>query len=521
MKKQEIRVRAAPSPTGRVHIGNMRTFLYDYLYAKNTDGKFVLRIEDTDQKRKVKGGIEGIVETLKLYGIEFDEGPDMGGDYGPYIQSERIELYAKYAEELVESGKGYRCFCSEERLEELREGQEKNKQKTGYDSKCRNLDAKEVTKRLEAGEESVVRMKFPKEGVTKFKDLIYGEIKIKNSEVEDLILLKADKYPTYHFAVVIDDHLMEISHVLRGREYLADTTKNLFLYEAFGWESPVFVHVPHILNPEGKGKLGKRHGALPAIAYLRKGYLPAAVLNYLALAGWAPDPKKAHQDEIYSIEELAKLFTLDRVHKAGAKYDQQKMDYMNGKHIRNFKLNELVEVILKWAEEIVLKDFIADKFDDHPKWETELREKVGKTLPIWKKDMEYFEKAIKLIAERLTYLGELPDLMDFFYDEKLSWVDEDWNTKNHDKKELADALEGVLPKLSEIFEKGEFDHDKWEEAVRGYADELDWKHGDMFMAIRSATTGRLQSPPLLECFEVMGWEKAGLFVGQAIKWLRK
>ena len=281
MSNNDFRVRAAPSPTGRVHTGNLRTFLNNFLFAKNTKGKYILRIEDTDQKRKVRGGIEAIVETLSLYGIDFDESPIKGGDFGPYIQSERLELYKKYALELVEKGFAYYCFCSEERLEKLRQEEER----TTYDRFCRDLNKQEVEEKLKEGTPFVIRMKFPLDGLTEFKDEIYGRIKVKNTEVDDQILLKSDGFPTYHFAVVVDDHLMNISHVFRGREYLSQTPKNVFLYKSLGWDEPKWIHTPHLLNPDGVGKLSKRKGAMSAISYLRKGYLPEAVLNYLALCG--------------------------------------------------------------------------------------------------------------------------------------------------------------------------------------------------------------------------------------------
>lgn len=511
MISSDFRVRAAPSPTGRVHTGNLRTFLNNFLFAKNTQGKYILRIEDTDQKRKVQGGIEAIIETLSLFGIEFDEDPIKGGSFGPYIQSERLEIYKKYAQQLVEKDCAYYCFCSQERLEGLEDG---------YDRYCRNLSKDEIEKKLKEKTSFVIRMKFPADGFTEFKDEIYGKIKVKNTQVDDQILLKTDGYPTYHFAVVIDDYLMKITHVFRGREYLSQTPKNVFLYNSLSWEQPKWIHTPHLLNPDGVGKLSKRKGAMSAISYLRKGYLPEAVLNYLALCGWAPKGELAKQDEIYSIKELTSLFSIDRMKKSNARYDERKLNHINSKHIRNLGIYKLTEYILHWANDLVLKNFIADEYDESEKWEVDLKEDIKKYLPLWEKDKEYFQKALSLEFERIEYLSKLPKSLNFFYDEKLSWTDEDWNTKNHEKKELADVLENILPKLEEIFKKNNFEHEKWEKVVRGYADELGWKHGDLFLAIRSATTGRLQSPPLLESFEIMGWEKVKKFLLQAIDWLR-
>lgn len=519
-ENKEIRLRAAPSPTGRAHIGNVRTYFMSYAYAKRFGGKFIFRIEDTDQKRTVPGGTEALLEAYGAYGVVSDEDPIKGGDYGPYVQTERKEIYTKYVEQLIEKGHAYYCFCSSDRLEKLRIQQKANKLKPMYDRHCRNIDPAEAKRRVEAGEPHVIRMKFPTEGETICSDLIYGNVTFKNRDIEDQVLIKANGIPTYHFAVVIDDYLMKISTAVRGTEWFPSFPKHVKLYEYFGWELPEFVHVPVILNPDGKGKLSKRHGAMPAIAYLRKGYLRDAVLNYVMLCGWAPEPEKAHQDEIYSFEELIELFDFKRCHKTGARYDQKKLDYINAKHIRNMSIDILAETVIDWAENLVLKPFLTDKFDEPQPWENELKEKVSKYLPLWKSDREYFKKALTLEHERIITLSEIPDGLDFFYDEKLSWTDEDWNTKNHNKAELADALEIVKTRLDDLLSRGEFDHEKWEAIVRGYADELGWKHGDMFLAIRSAVTGRLQSPPLLESIEVMGWDKAKMFIDQAVGELR-
>ncbi len=517
MQKNTCRVRFAPSPTGKMHTGNLRTCLNNFLFSKSLGGKYILRVEDTDQNRKVEGGVEAIIETLNLYGIEFDESPMKGGEYGPYIQSERLDLYKKYAKQLVENGFAYYCFCTTDRLEKMKI---ENKQ-TNYDRLCRDMDKSKVNELIEKGTPYVIRMRFPIEGVTEFVDEIYGRIKIKNSEIDDQILLKSDGYPTYHFASVIDDHLMQISHIFRDKGYLSQTPKNVFLYNSLGWDQPKWVHLPVILNPDGKGKLSKRNGAMSALSYLRKGYLFEAVLNYLALCGWAPKGEDAKQDEIYYLEDLISLFSVDRMKKSNARYDEKKLDYINSKHIRNMGIDKLSDYIIYWSENLVLADFKGDKFNELEDWELELREKIKYYLPLWKKDNDYFKKVLSLEFERLTYLSELPDSLDFFYKDELDWTDDDWNTKNHTKKELSNALENILPRLEKAFNGGrDFNHEKWEETVRGYADELDWKHGDLFLAIRSATTGRLKSPPLLESFEIMGWERVSKFLLQAVQWLR-
>ncbi len=517
----KYRLRAAPSPTGKVHIGNIRTYLYNYLLAKKYNGVNIIRVEDTDQVRKVPRGTEAMIEAYQAVGITFDEGPHVGGNYGPYIQSERLGIYKEYAEKLIDSGHAYYCFCSKERLEEVKEKQRMNKVKEQYDRHCRNISIDQARQRIANGEKYVVRMKFPLEGSMSYVDEIYGKITINNKEIDDMVLLKSDGYPTYHFAVVIDDHLMEISHVFRGREYLTQTTRNVFLYDSFGWKQPKWVHCPPILNPDGKGKLSKRFGALPAVSYLRKGYLKEAIINYIMLCGWAPKQEDAHQDEIYTIEEFIKLFDTSRLQKAGARFDQKKFDYINGKHIRRHTLDELAQLVFYWADNYVLKEFISDAYTEKEDWEDNLKSKVSKYLPLWKNNVEYFKRALSLEYERITMLSELPDSLDFFYDQIDEWEDSDWNTKNRSKSELASALEGILPKLDELFKDNVFNHDTWEVLVRGFADEIGFKHGDMFLAIRSATTGRLQSPPLLECFEIMGWDKTRLNIINAINYLRK
>lgn len=519
--KTEFRFRASPSPTGRVHTGNLRTFLNNYLAARHYGGANVLRVEDTDQNRKVEGGLESIVETLELFGIEFDEGPMQGGDYGPYVQSERVEIYKEHAKRLVESGHAYYCFCSEERLEKLREDQQKSGLKPMYDRECRDIAIEEAGRRMEAGEKCVVRMKFPTTGYMEFVDEIYGKIRVNNKEIDDMILLKSDGFPTYHFAVVVDDHLMKISHVFRGREYLTQTTRDMFLYEAFGWDAPKWVHTPHLLAADGKGKLSKRKGAMAGLAYLRKGYLPEAVLNYLILCGWAPAPEKIHQDEVYTLDEMIELFTIERMHKSNARFDQNKLDYFNGKHIRRFSLDDLADVVVNWAEKFVLGEFIADKFDEPEEWEGPLKAAVEKYLPMWKKDMDYFKKCLELESERVVMLSEIPTALDFFYEDGLNWDNEDWDSIKHERKEIADALESVYPRVVEALKHGKnWSHEDWEAAIRGYADEIGWKHGEVFMSLRIAVTGRKASPPLFECMEILGLEKCGKFVKGAVKVLR-
>jgi glutamyl-tRNA synthetase len=318
MKK--VRTRFAPSPTGMMHVGNLRSAIFEYLIAKGNDGTFIIRVEDTDQERKVEGAIELIYQTCDTCGLIADESPKVGGNYGPYIQSERLSLYKEYALKLVEMDKAYYCFCSEERLDALRKEAEINKVAFMYDGHCKHLTKEEVNLKISNNEKYVIRQKMPKEGVSVYDDLVYGEISIENKYLEDQILLKSDDYPTYNFANVIDDHLMEITHVVRGNEYLSSTPKYNLLYEAFGWEKPVYIHLPMVVDADGK-KLSKRHGASSFKDLLDKGYLPEGVVNYLALLGWSPSTN----DEIFSLEELIKLFNPERISKSPAVYDVKKV----------------------------------------------------------------------------------------------------------------------------------------------------------------------------------------------------
>lgn len=515
-KSPEVRVRAAPSPTGRVHIGNVRTYLFNYLMYKKYGGANIFRVEDTDKKRQVEGGVEAMLEAYQALGIEFNEGPHVGGKFGPYVQSERLDLYKKYAEELVEKGHAYYCFCSQERLNTLRETQRASKMKPMYDRACRDIPVEDAKKRVGKGEAHVIRMKVPTEGFTECECLIFGKSRVKNTEIEDQVLLKADGFPTYHLAVVVDDHLMGITLGVRGREWLPSFPKHIILYNNFGWKRPEYAHVPVILNPDGKGKLSKRHGAMPAIAYLRKGYLREAILNYIMLCGWSPDQKKAHRDEIYTVDELIELFDIRKVHKTSARYDQKKFDYTNAMHIRRHSDKELADRILDWAENIVLKGFIADKFEEPQPWESELKEKVKKYLPLWKKDMKDFILAVGLERERIKTLSDIVDSLGFLYDEKVAYSKEEFDGLEGD---LAAILGTLWDAVKGAVSKG-WDHEKWETAVRKVADDSGWKHGDMFMLLRLAMTGKRVSPPLFECMEIMGLEKCDEYVKGAVEFLK-
>ena len=345
----EVRTRFAPSPTGYMHVGNLRTALYAYLTARSANGSFILRIEDTDQSRLVEGATDVIYNTLRETGMTWDEGPDVGGAYGPYVQSERMGLFKDYAVQLVEKGFAYYCFCTSERLNELHEQQRAAGESVGhYDRRCRDLDREEVARRLAAGEPYVIRQKMPSEGVVAFDDLIYGRIEVDASELEDQILIKSDGMPTYNFANVVDDHLMKITHVIRGNEYLSSSPKYNLLYEAFGWEKPVYIHCPPVMK-DANNKLSKRNGDASYQDLVKKGYLSDAIINYLLLLGWSPQNDK----EIFTREEMIELWNPARINKSPAVFDIQKLRAINAGYISRMSDEEFVELARPWIESVV------------------------------------------------------------------------------------------------------------------------------------------------------------------------
>jgi len=364
----DTRVRFAPSPTGYVHIGSLRTALYDYLYAKGKKGKYILRIEDTDRSRFVEGALENLIKSLEWAGIKHDEGVFIEngnivqkGEYGPYIQSERLDLYKKYIEILLEKGLAYRCFCSKERLDKVREEQKRNGQTPMYDKHCRNLSQEEIDKKLKEGKEYVIRLKIPENEDVKFKDLIRGTISINSKEIDDQVLIKSDGFPTYHFAVVVDDYLMKISHIIRGEEWLTSTPKQVILYNFFGWEVPSFVHLPTVLNKDKK-KLSKRQGDVSVSDFKDSGYLPQALVNYLALVGWSPKGN----NEIFSMEDLIEEFSFQNVSKTGGVFDIEKLNWVNSQYIKKYDNKELYELI----KPFVLREgiFTEEEYDSKKDW---------------------------------------------------------------------------------------------------------------------------------------------------------
>ena len=478
MNTQEVRTRFAPSPTGFLHVGGLRTALYAYLFARNKGGKMILRIEDTDQERLVEGATKHLQEVLKTMGIEYDEGPDKGGEYGPYIQSERLEIYQKYAKELVEKGEAYYCFCTKERLDEMRESQKKRKVAPMYDKHCRNLPKEDVQKHLDAGTPYVIRQAIPVDKKIILKDAVRGHVEFDSNTLDDHVLMKADGFPTYHLAVVVDDHLMKITHVIRGEEWLPSAPKHIALYESFGWEAPEFAHLPLLLNPD-RTKLSKRQGDVNVEDYLEKGYLKDAIINFIALLGWHEEKS---DKEIYSIEELIEAFTLKRVQKAGAVFDLQKFEWINTHYIKQLPDEELVEKILPYLEE-------ADYWKKNPD-----KEKLYKTLP----DIRTRLKTLSDVAEAIkSYFVVSPYDKDMFPHEKM-------------KVDLALASQALKESLKvlESLHESDFTEEKTKEVLIAHAKSLEWKNGHLLWPMRVALTGEKYSPGVFELLSVLGKEES-------------
>ena len=470
-----VRVRFAPSPTGRPHVGNIRTAMFNWLFARHTGGKFIVRIEDTDVARKVEGAVEDILDGLKWLGLDWDEGPGVGGKYGPYIQSERLELYKEAAGRLVAQGDAYYCFCSPERLETMRAEQIKRKQPPGYDRHCRNLSAEERAKREAGGIKPVVRFKTPLEGQTRFNDVIYGDVVFEHSTIDDFVLLKSDGYPTYHLANVVDDHAMEISHVIRAEEWLSSTPRHLLLYRAFGFEPPQFIHHPMILGPD-RAKLSKRHGAVSILEYREQGYLPETMFNFLALIGWSLDDKT----ELMSRQELIANFSLERIGKTGAIFNREKLDWMNGVYIRKMTPDEFFAAV----QPFLMTDIAA-----------------GKALI---SDERYVRDILPLVQERARTLAEVADLAQFFFVDQPDYEPSQLTGEKMSRESAVGALRAAQQKLSQL---QAFDANSLEGVLRPLAAELGLKAGQLFGTLRVAVTGRVAAPPLFQTMAVLGKER--------------
>ena len=472
--QKKVRTRFAPSPTVFMHVGNLRTALYEYLIAKSLGGDFVLRIEDTDQERKVEGAVDIIYNTMKAAGLKHDEGPDIGGEYGPYVQSERKDMYLPYAEKLIEKGLAYRCFCTKERLDGLRANADDPG--AGYDRHCRDLSEEEIAQKLADKVPFVIRQKMPLEGSTTFEDTVYGTITVENSELQDQILIKADGFPTYNFANVIDDHTMNITHVVRGSEYLSSTPKYNLLYQSFGWEIPTYVHLPLIMGQNDDGsvsKLSKRHGATSFEDLVNAGFLPEAIINYIALLGWAPKDNR----EMFTLSELVENFSIDGISKSPSVFDYDKLEWFNGEYIKAMSVEKFAEV-----SEPYFKKALGDKELDRIKLASILQQRTTKLTDI---------------PEKIAFFAEQPE-----YDKELF--------VNKKSKTTLENVPGLLKAGIDALEALEtWDHDSIHDCLIDLAVKLGVKNGTAMWPVRIAASGMAVTPGgAVEILDILGREEA-------------
>ncbi len=479
MTHKPARVRFAPSPTGRIHIGSGRTALYNYLLARQTGGQFILRLEDTDQKRYMSESEQEIINGLHWLGLQWDEGFDIGGPHAPYRQSERKAIYQEYAEKLIASGHAFRCFCTPERLDTVRKQQQANKQQARYDGHCHHLPPEEVASRVAAGEPHVIRFKMPTEGSITVHDHLRGDITVQNSQLDDYVLVKSDGLAVYHLAAMVDDHLMEITHVFRTEEWLPTFPLHVHIYKAFGWEQPIWIHPSVFLKPSGKGKMSKRDTEAMAMdgqsIFLTDlenlGYIPEAVVNWIALMGWSYDDKT----EIFSMQDLIEKFDIDKLNPSPAAINFDKFDFFNGLHIRMLTTDDLA---------MRIKPFF---------------EKAGYTT-----DDDTLKKVAPIIQERIPALDEAPNMAGFFFKETVSPSLEDLIPKKTSPELALAVARRALDLLENL---PEFTHDSAEPPLRALADELGLKAGQVFGVLRVAVTGQTVSPPLFESMAIIGREK--------------
>lgn len=472
-----VRLRFAPSPTGYLHIGGLRTALYNYLYAKQNGGKFLLRIEDTDRTRYVEGAIENLIHELKWAGVEADEGVCLDengkitevGECGPYIQSERVEkgIYNKYAEELIEKGYAYYCFCSKERLDDVKNQQKADGKIPRYDGLCRGVSIEDAKKRIANGESYVIRLKLPENRDIVFEDVIKGRITINTNDMDDQVLIKADGFPTYHFAVVVDDHLMGITHIVRGDEWISSTPKHIYLYEALGFEKPIFVHLPTVLNKSGK-KLSKRNDDASVEDFRLKGYLPEALINYLALVGWSPESN----EEILSLDEMVKQFSFDRVSKSGGVFDVDKLDWVNAQYIRKMEVSELAKLVKPY---LVKAGFIKED--------------------ICEKRLELITKTFQ---ESISRLPEIIEQSRFLF-EDVTVEPEALKMRNVEHIEI--LKEKMKEELSQI---EEMDEETAKSFMKKVQKASGFKGKDLYMPVRALLTGQVHGPELSNILEILG-----------------
>ncbi|MDR2071763.1 MAG: glutamate--tRNA ligase [Treponema sp.] len=489
----EVRDRYAPSPTGLQHIGGIRTALFNYLFARSQGGKFILRLEDTDRTRFDQAFVQNLYDTFDWLDLKWDEGPDIGGPAGPYIQSERLPLYRKYAEELLEKGEAYYCFCSSRRLEEVRKAREEA-HSSGYDRRCRDIPAAEAARRAADGEPYTIRLKIPLGQSTRFTDRLLGDVEWKNDDVNpDPVLLKSDGFPTYHLANVVDDRLMGISHVLRAQEWLSSTPLHVILYRAFGWEPPEFCHLPMVMGQDGK-KLSKRHGATSIDEFHRQGYLPQALLNYVALLGASYEEGK----DIYTLEELARKFSLDKLNKASAVFDYKKLEWYNGQYIRMKTDEELAALALPYALEAGLFGQAGSEGSAE--------------------DRAAFTAAMPLIKERVSFLGEIPGKLGYLFKEPPVPAAAEFIPR---KSDLTQTIKLLKTGRDIAVPLAGLNDTEAEALVKQRAETEGVKLGDLLMPLRVAVTGARVSPPLFGSIRLLGAERSLARIDAALGVLSK
>ncbi len=492
----QIRTRFAPSPTGYLHIGGLRTALYNWLIARKNNGLFILRIEDTDRTRFVPGATENLIKIFKIFGLELDEGPILNekgeiiekGDSGPYIQSRKIDIYRAAAEQLIKNDRAYYCFCSSEELELNRAEQIKNGEPPRYNRRCRDLNNKEVQKRIEAGEPYVVRLKIPLQGKVKFNDLVRGEVEFDYSLLDDQVLLKSDGWPTYHLAVVIDDHHMKITHILRAEEWLPSTPKHIYLYQAFGWELPQFGHLPLLLNPD-HSKLSKRHADVAVEDYLAKGYLVETIINFIVLLGWNPGTDQ----EIFSLQELIQEFSIEKIQKAGAVFDVKKLDWLNSYYIKKKNIEELTSLILPFLKQTGLIDDLTEE------------------------ELPKIRKIVALSQDRLKRLNEIGEVASMFFNPRLDYSSDLLIWKSETKSSTIKNLEDIKNLFINI-DNRDFDKQRLNEKIVDLTAKVG--NGPIFWPLRVALSGEKNSPPPLEIAEILGRKKVLLRIDRAINKLK-
>lgn len=483
------RLRFAPSPTGFQHIGGFRTALFSWLYARHTGGDFILRIEDTDVARTVEGAVDFMIDGLAWLGLDIDEGPGVGGPFGPYYQTQRKALYQQYTHQLIESGHAYRCYCTPERLDQMRKEQMAQKLPPRYDRRCRYLSEAERAANDAAGLKWTVRFAMPLDGETVVHDELHGDITFKNADIDDFIILKSDGLPTYHLAHIVDDHLMEVTHLLRAEEWISSAPRHIHIWKALGWQPPLIYHVPDVLGKDKK-KLSKRHNAPSWVELKQQGFLPEAVFNFLALIGWSYDDKT----EIFTRDELIQVFTLDRIGVAGGIYDAEKLAWMNGVYIRKLSLKEFTLRALPYME--------------RPEAEGGLPDSIARPL-----DFDYASRVLSLEQERLRTLGEAAHAVSFFYSDDVEYETPLLIQKGMDVSRTRVALEQARNLLANLTA---WEHEAMEPPMRALAEELALKTGQLFGSVRVAVSGRTATPPLFAMMEVLGREQTLRRIEQAI-----